>query len=75
MNFLSEQYDINFNKIPIYVPLFRFRCVFDSCACDMGGDCECLCTAIAAYAHECNLHGVGVKWRSQELCRKILFYE
>uniref|UniRef100_A0A061QFX2 Putative hemolectin n=1 Tax=Cupiennius salei TaxID=6928 RepID=A0A061QFX2_CUPSA len=44
------------------------RCVFDSCACDMGGDCECLCTAVAAYAQECNMHGVPVKWRSQELC-------
>lgn len=33
-----------------------------------GGDCECLCTALAAYAHECNIKGVPVKWRSQELC-------
>ncbi|XP_035218784.1 SCO-spondin-like, partial [Stegodyphus dumicola] len=44
------------------------RCVFDSCACDMGGDCDCLCTAIAAYAHECSAEGVPIKWRSQELC-------
>ncbi|XP_076328320.1 mucin-5B-like isoform X2 [Tachypleus tridentatus] len=44
------------------------RCVFDACACDSGGDCECLCTALAAYAQECNFHGVPIKWRSQELC-------
>lgn len=46
------------------------RCIFDSCACDQGGDCECLCTALAAYAQECNNHGVPIKWRSPELCRK-----
>ncbi|CAH1788460.1 unnamed protein product, partial [Owenia fusiformis] len=44
------------------------RCIYDTCACDMGGDCECLCTAIAAYAQECTLKGVEVRWRSQELC-------
>ncbi|XP_036410900.1 SCO-spondin [Megalops cyprinoides] len=43
-------------------------CVFDACGCDSGGDCECLCTAIAAYAEECNRRGVYVRWRSQELC-------
>lgn len=45
-------------------------CYFDSCACDSGGDCECLCTAIASYAHECGKHGVPIKWRTQELCRE-----
>ncbi|KAK3550975.1 hypothetical protein QTP70_011460 [Hemibagrus guttatus] len=44
-------------------------CVFDACGCDSGGDCECLCTAIAAYAEECNRRGVYIRWRSQELCR------
>ncbi|XP_077527874.1 hemocytin-like isoform X2 [Haemaphysalis longicornis] len=44
------------------------RCVSDTCACDTGGDCECLCTALAAYAHECAQRGVRVLWRSQELC-------
>ncbi|CAG2067595.1 unnamed protein product, partial [Timema podura] len=53
------------------VPLepYLSRCIFDSCACDMGGDCECLCTAIAAYAQECNIRGVPIRWRSQKLCR------
>lgn len=33
-----------------------------------GGDCSCLCTALAAYAQECSAKGVPIKWRSQELC-------
>ena len=47
---------------------FYENCVFDACACDSGGDCECLCTAIGAYAQECNRHGVHIYWRNQELC-------
>ncbi|XP_065200216.1 hemocytin isoform X2 [Planococcus citri] len=44
------------------------RCVFDSCACDQGGDCECICTVFSAYAQECGNRGLHLKWRSQELC-------
>ena len=40
------------------------------CSCDAGGDCECLCSAIATYADECARHGLHVRWRSQELCRE-----
>ena len=29
---------------------YHDRCVFDACSCDQGGDCECLCTAIAVYS-------------------------
>ncbi|XP_070535301.1 mucin-2-like [Ptychodera flava] len=47
---------------------FYTRCEYDACGCDTGGDCECLCTAIALYAHECSVKGVHIKWRSQELC-------
>uniref|UniRef100_A0AAV2L5H3 SCO-spondin n=1 Tax=Knipowitschia caucasica TaxID=637954 RepID=A0AAV2L5H3_KNICA len=43
-------------------------CVFDACGCDSGGDCECLCTALAAYAEECNRRGVYIRWRSQDIC-------
>uniref|UniRef100_A0A8D0TL61 SCO-spondin n=1 Tax=Sus scrofa TaxID=9823 RepID=A0A8D0TL61_PIG len=43
-------------------------CVYDTCGCDAGGDCECLCSAIATYADECARHGLHVRWRSQELC-------
>ncbi|XP_069567584.1 mucin-5AC-like [Brachyistius frenatus] len=43
-------------------------CVRDSCACDSGGDCECLCTAVAAYAKACNKAGACVNWRTPKLC-------
>ncbi|KAM4723120.1 mucin-5AC-like [Rhinophrynus dorsalis] len=43
-------------------------CVNDACACDTGGDCECLCTAIAAYAQACSEAGACVSWRSPSFC-------
>ncbi|KAJ8252215.1 hypothetical protein COCON_G00215270 [Conger conger] len=43
-------------------------CVSDSCACDSGGDCECFCTAVAAYAQACNEAGVCVAWRTPRIC-------
>ncbi|XP_035991614.1 mucin-5AC [Fundulus heteroclitus] len=43
-------------------------CVRDSCACDTGGDCECFCTAVAAYAKACNSAGACIRWRSPKLC-------
>ncbi|XP_066556499.1 mucin-5AC-like [Amia ocellicauda] len=43
-------------------------CVHDSCACDSGGDCECFCTAVAAYAAACNAAAVCVAWRTPEIC-------
>ncbi|XP_078657634.1 uncharacterized protein LOC144903401 isoform X4 [Branchiostoma floridae x Branchiostoma belcheri] len=54
------------SEVP-YQPYYD-KCVYDACGCDSGGDCECLCTAIAAYAQECNLAGVPIKWREQEIC-------
>ena len=47
---------------------FHDSCIFDACGCDSGGDCECACTAIAAYAAECARHNVIVDWRSETLC-------
>ncbi|KAA0724597.1 Mucin-2 [Triplophysa tibetana] len=44
------------------------NCVKDSCACDTGGDCECFCTAVAAYAQACNEARVCVDWRTPEIC-------
>lgn len=41
-------------------------------SCDTGGDCECLCSAIATYADECARHRHHVRWRSQELCRECI---
>ncbi|XP_014469310.1 PREDICTED: hemocytin isoform X2 [Dinoponera quadriceps] len=66
----------NLLKSPVFSPCrsevevepYLRNCIFDACSCDSGGDCECLCTALAAYAHECNAKGVPVKWRTQEIC-------
>nr|XP_030689870.1 mucin-5B [Globicephala melas] len=43
-------------------------CVSDACACDSGGGCECLCTAVAAYAQACRDAGVCVSWRTPDIC-------
>ncbi|XP_035885931.1 mucin-5AC [Phyllostomus discolor] len=43
-------------------------CVSDACACDAGGDCECFCTAVAAYAQACHEVGVCVSWRTPDVC-------
>ncbi|XP_068115904.1 mucin-2-like [Hyperolius riggenbachi] len=43
-------------------------CVNDACACDTGGDCECFCTAVAAYAQACSEAGACVTWRTPDLC-------
>ncbi|XP_048217429.1 mucin-5AC [Perognathus longimembris pacificus] len=43
-------------------------CVSDACACDAGGDCECFCTAVAAYAQACHDAGACVSWRTPDVC-------
>lgn len=70
---VNPTYDVNLIKY-VYVqvewtPYFD-NCVKDSCSCDTGGDCECFCTAVAAYAQACNEAGVCVAWRTPEICRK-----
>ncbi|XP_052248669.1 mucin-5AC-like isoform X9 [Dreissena polymorpha] len=55
------------HRVVAYQP-YVDRCVFDACACDTGGDCECMCTAVAAYAHVCAMNGISVKWRTEDMC-------
>lgn len=43
----------------------------DACACDTGGDCECFCTAVAAYAQACNELDICVSWRTPSICREF----
>uniref|UniRef100_A0A3B3RLC4 Otogelin like n=1 Tax=Paramormyrops kingsleyae TaxID=1676925 RepID=A0A3B3RLC4_9TELE len=50
------------------VTWFYKNCLTDTCNCNRGGDCECLCTSIAAYAHKCCQQGVTVHWRSPTVC-------
>ncbi|XP_072527000.1 otogelin, partial [Salminus brasiliensis] len=50
------------------VTWFYMNCLADTCGCSRGGDCECFCTSVAAYAHRCCHQGVTVDWRSPSLC-------
>ncbi|XP_015239498.1 PREDICTED: otogelin-like protein isoform X2 [Cyprinodon variegatus] len=50
------------------VAWFYRNCLTDTCSCNRGGDCECLCTSIAAYAHKCCQLGVVIHWRSPSVC-------
>ncbi|XP_049330375.1 mucin-5B-like isoform X2 [Astyanax mexicanus] len=43
-------------------------CVQDTCACDSGGDCECFCTAVAAYAAACSEQRACISWRTPTIC-------
>uniref|UniRef100_A0A4W6EGZ9 Otogelin n=1 Tax=Lates calcarifer TaxID=8187 RepID=A0A4W6EGZ9_LATCA len=44
------------------VTWFYMNCLADTCACSRGGDCECFCTSVAAYAHRCCHQGVPIDW-------------
>lgn len=52
-----------------HLPYYE-ACVHDACGCDTGGDCECLCDAVAAYAQACLDKGVCVDWRAPDFCRE-----
>ncbi|XP_044125177.1 mucin-2-like [Bufo gargarizans] len=49
------------------IPFYE-ACVNDACSCDSGGDCECFCTAVAAYAQECTKAEACVYWRTPDIC-------
>uniref|UniRef100_K7G6F8 Otogelin like n=1 Tax=Pelodiscus sinensis TaxID=13735 RepID=K7G6F8_PELSI len=52
----------------IDVTSFVKNCHTDTCNCNLGGDCECLCTSIAAYAYKCCQQGAVIHWRSPSVC-------
>ncbi|KAM5223978.1 mucin-6 [Hipposideros larvatus] len=52
----------------VYRMPYYEACVRDACGCDTGGDCECLCDAVAAYAKACLDKGVCVDWRAPDFC-------
>ncbi|KAM7328139.1 hypothetical protein ACRRTK_012231 [Alexandromys fortis] len=56
----------------IDVTSFAKNCHEDTCNCNLGGDCECLCTSVAAYAYKCCQEGVPVRWRSPTVCALAL---
>ncbi|NXG40751.1 MUC6 protein, partial [Psilopogon haemacephalus] len=51
------------NRLPYYE-----ACVRDSCGCDIGGDCECMCDAVSVYATACLEKGICIDWRTPEFC-------
>ncbi|XP_077442602.1 otogelin [Stigmatopora argus] len=50
------------------VTWFYMNCLADTCGCSQGGDCECFCTSVAAYAQRCCHDGIPIDWRSPSLC-------
>ncbi|CAH7458855.1 Otog [Phodopus roborovskii] len=50
------------------VTWFYSNCLTDTCGCSRGGDCECFCDSVSAYAHQCCQHGVVIDWRTPRLC-------
>lgn len=83
---LSQKLEFNHNQrllksyyLPFYfqidVTSFAKNCHEDTCNCNLGGDCECLCTNVAAYAYKCCQEGVPVHWRSPTVCGGYLAWE
>ncbi|PKU37872.1 mucin-2 [Limosa lapponica baueri] len=62
----SEVFKICHSKVDP-IPFYE-ACVHDACSCDSGGDCECFCTAVAAYAQECTKAQACVFWRTPDIC-------
>ncbi|XP_040464782.1 mucin-2 [Falco naumanni] len=62
----SEVFKICHSKVDP-VPFYE-ACVHDACSCDSGGDCECFCSAVAAYAQECTKAQACVFWRTPDIC-------
>ncbi|XP_062974475.1 mucin-6 [Elgaria multicarinata webbii] len=52
----------------VYRTPYYETCVQDSCGCDTGGDCECMCDAIATYAKACIDVGLCIDWRKPDFC-------
>ncbi|XP_072277629.1 mucin-5B-like [Pyxicephalus adspersus] len=53
---------------------YHEACVRDTCGCDSGGDCECYCTAVSAYATACSDAGICISWRTPEICPMFCDY-
>ncbi|XP_009468620.1 PREDICTED: mucin-2 [Nipponia nippon] len=62
----SEVFKICHSKVDP-IPFYE-ACVHDACSCDSGGDCECFCSAVAAYAEECTKAQACVFWRTPDIC-------
>ncbi|XP_067850396.1 mucin-6-like, partial [Heptranchias perlo] len=55
------------HKLVYRMPYYD-NCVRDACGCELVGDCECLCDAVAVYAKACLDAGVCIDWRTPDFC-------
>ncbi|XP_048463234.1 mucin-6-like [Rhincodon typus] len=55
------------HKLVYRMPYYD-NCVRDTCGCELAGDCECLCDAVAVYAKACIDAGVCIDWRTPDFC-------
>ncbi|XP_072906151.1 mucin-6-like [Hemitrygon akajei] len=44
------------------------KCNRDACGCELVGNCDCLCDAVAAFAKACLDAGVCIDWRTPDFC-------
>uniref|UniRef100_A0A673LA48 Otogelin-like n=1 Tax=Sinocyclocheilus rhinocerous TaxID=307959 RepID=A0A673LA48_9TELE len=63
-----QEFGNNKHTYTTNVTWFYMNCLVDTCGCNRGGDCECFCTSVAAYAHRCCQKGVTIDWRSPSVC-------
>ncbi|XP_069079245.1 mucin-2-like [Pleurodeles waltl] len=49
------------------IPYYE-ACLRDSCGCNIGEDCHCFCTAVAAYAQACSEACICIHWRTPDIC-------
>ncbi|XP_067850393.1 mucin-6-like [Heptranchias perlo] len=55
------------HKLLQWLPYYD-KCIRDSCGCELVGDCDCLCDAVAAFSKACLDAGVCIDWRTPDFC-------
>ncbi|CAH1789453.1 unnamed protein product, partial [Owenia fusiformis] len=50
---------------------FVMDCMYDSCGCDRGGDCECPCNVASAYEKACQENGITIQYRTTMFCPQM----
>lgn len=53
---------------PTDIARSHIECLYDACNCDRGGDCECLCSSLAAFGEMCTQVGSPIRWRTNHRC-------
>ncbi|XP_069118748.1 SCO-spondin-like [Argopecten irradians] len=63
-------YDDEFSECRAVIEPKKYydQCLYDACSCNTGGDCECLCTALANFFEACSRERISYKWRTPQRC-------